>query len=594
MDRKTWLAVGLCIAAFLGWNWYYNKTYGPYLQQQEELRRQAASAAAKSASVDATPAPAAANPVAAPTPAPEDVPVMKAQDERLSAEGKKVQADFVFNNDTGGIEAVELLMHLNERSEPVSLNSNRVMPIGALEAVAGTALGGFAMTTDRKERVVTFTKRDGDGLEITKVFSLPPNDSVESPYVVYLSLTFQNTAAAPLSRPGYFLSAGAAAPIHERDMPIYTRFDWSKNGKYGGIDTNWFGAGHIPLIGIQTSPEKTSYTESDGAIDWVAVASQYFTTIVTAVDGGSGSSAWATRFPLPDAPPGHYGIQGAMGLEPFTVEPGQAVTKKFVIYSGPKENARLQRLGHNEEAVLNFGIFGFISEILLWGMNALYGLVGTYAAAIIVLTVIIKLLLWPLQNKATNSMRRMAALSPKMTELREKYKDDPQKMNMELMKLYKDYGVNPFSGCLPILIQIPIFFGFYGMLGVAIELRNSSFLWIHDLSQPDTVWHIPGINFPINILPLVMAGTMVWQMAISPKSGDAMQQRILMFMPVIFVVFAYNYASALSLYWTTQNLFSIVQLYMTRNKPLPTLEKMEAAAKKKPSSGSKPRKKRPS
>ncbi len=209
--------------------------------------------------------------------------------------------------------------------------------------------------------------------------------------------------------------------------------------------------------------------------------------------------------------------------------------------------------------MLNFGWFGFISKTLLWGMNSLHTLLfGSYAAAIVVLTLIIKSLLWPLQNKATNSMRKMSALSPKMTELREKYKDDPTKMNEELMKLYRDYGVNPFSGCLPMLIQIPIFFGFYGMLGTAIELRNSSFLWIHDLSQPDTIGHVLG--FPINILPIVMAGTMVWQMAISPKTGDATQQRMLMFMPVIFIAFAYNYASALSLYWTTQNLFSIVQL----------------------------------
>lgn len=574
MDRKTWLAVGLCIAAFLGWNWYYQKTYGPYLKQQEELRQKAAAAA--KAAPTATPA---AAPATAATPVPAPVPVMTAQDERLSSEGKKVRTEFVFNNDTGGIEEVRLLMHLNEKSEPVSLNNDRSMPIGALGAVAGTALGGFEMAADREKGIVTFSKRDGDGLEITKVFSLPAKDADEAPYVVNLALTFRNTAATPLSRPGYFLSSGSAAPIHERDMPIYTRFDWSKDGKYRGIDTNWFNASAIPLIGIQTSPAKESFTEPAGPINWVAVASQYFTTIVSAVDETKGSSAWAARFALPNSPAGHYGIQGAMGLPLFTLEPGKSLTQNFRIYSGPKENARLQRLGHNEQAVLNFGMFGFISVLLLWGMNSLHSLLGTYAAAIIVLTLIIKTLLWPLQNKATNSMRRMAALSPKMTELREKYKDDPQKMNTELMKLYRDYGVNPFSGCLPMLIQIPIFFGFYGMLGVAIELRNSSFLWIHDLSQPDTVGHFLG--FPINVLPLVMAGTMVWQMAISPKSGDATQQRILMFMPVIFVVFAYNYASALSLYWTTQNLFSIVQLYLTRNKPLPTLEKMAVANKRK-------------
>jgi YidC/Oxa1 family membrane protein insertase len=188
--------------------------------------------------------------------------------------------------------------------------------------------------------------------------------------------------------------------------------------------------------------------------------------------------------------------------------------------------------------------------------------------------------MWPLQNKATNSMKRMQALQPKMNELREKYKDDPTKMNTELMRLYKEYGINPVGGCLPMLVQIPIFFGFYNMLGKAVELRNARFLWVHDLSQPDTVARI--LSIPINPLPLLMAVTMFWQMAISPKSGDPVQQRVFMFVPLIFIFFCYNFASALALYWTVQNLFSIVQLYATRNQAAPTLEKVAAPAKQKP------------
>lgn len=122
------------------------------------------------------------------------------------------------------------------------------------------------------------------------------------------------------------------------------------------------------------------------------------------------------------------------------------------------------------------------------------------------------------------------------------------------------------------LVQIPIFFGFYNMLGKAVELRNSSFLWVQDLSQPDTVARL--LNFPINVLPLIMAVTMFVQMAIQPKSGDPAQQRIFMFMPLIFIFFCYNFASALALYWTVQNLFSIVQLLATKNQETPKLEKM--------------------
>jgi YidC/Oxa1 family membrane protein insertase len=159
-------------------------------------------------------------------------------------------------------------------------------------------------------------------------------------------------------------------------------------------------------------------------------------------------------------------------------------------------------------------------------------------------------------------------------------------MNTEVMKLYKDYGVNPVGGCLPMLVQIPIFFGFYNMLGKAVELRNSSFLWVDDLSQPDTVWHLPGLGIPLNVLPLLMALTMFWQMAISPKSGDPIQQRVFMFVPLIFIFFCYNFASALALYWTVQNLFSIVQLYLTRNQAAPVLQKVAAPSPTKKKSRS--------
>ena len=387
----------------------------------------------------------------------------------------------------------------------------------------------------------------------------------------------RNPGKSGLQVPAFFVGTGGAAPIHVTDQSRYTCFDWSSAGKMTSIDVNWFSPSTIPLVGIQTRGERALYSESKPEVQWAAVASQYFCTIVTSQEPAA--SVWAKRFDTKkqnNSPV--FGIQGAVGLAGFPVAPGATVTKKFEIYAGPKELSRLRKIGGNQDAVLNFGMFGFISEFLLWAMNTLHGWLGSYAAAIIVLTLIIKSGLWPIQNKATNEMRKMSSLAPKMTELKEKYKDDPQKMNEETMKLYREYGVNPFSGCIPMFIQIPIFFGFYSMLGSAIELRSSSFFWITDLSQPDTVGHILG--FPINLLPLIMSLTMVWQMVITPKSGDAAQQRILYFMPVIFLTFAYNYASGLALYWTTQNIFSIVQLYLTRNRPLPTLEKKSVIAKR--------------
>jgi YidC/Oxa1 family membrane protein insertase len=161
--------------------------------------------------------------------------------------------------------------------------------------------------------------------------------------------------------------------------------------------------------------------------------------------------------------------------------------------------------------------------------------------------------------------------------LKEKLKDDPQKLNQAMWQLQREYGVNPMGGCLPTLAQMPIFFGFYSMLGTAVELRGSSFLWIKDLSVPDTVAHVLG--FPLNPLPLIMAATMFWQMKITPKTGDQQQQKIFMFMPFIFIIFCYNFASALALYWTVQNLLSVLQTYLTRHRPLPALTKKNTGEK---------------
>jgi YidC/Oxa1 family membrane protein insertase len=572
MDRKAWIAIILSVLGLFAWQWYYVSTYSP----------KPSGARPDAATPRPTPQPA---PVAAPSPVQEE-PVVESRHQSLYSK----DAEYVFSNDKGGIERAILLLHLGENKQPVFLNGNRAMPIGAVGENPGEAWGGFMMQTDPGKGEATFTRKDADGLEIIKRFLLPQGELKTGRYVVRMELMFRNAGSVDVERKGYFVFAGGAAPIHSNDWPIYTKFDWMHEGKFESIDVNWFNASSVPLLGIPIRGARTLYLEARKDVTWTGVASQYFSTIVT-TEKTKGVSSWATRYDtrkLNNVPV--YGIQGGMGMPAFRLAPGQSLVESFQIYAGPKDLAQLRKLGGGQDAVMNFGMFGFVSEFLLWAMNGLNAVFHSYAAAIIALTIIIKSLLWPIQNKATNQLRKMSLLSPKMTELREKYKDDPQKMNEEVMKLYKEYGVNPFSGCVPLLIQIPIFFGFYAMLGSAIELRNSSFLWVHDLSQPDTVFDIWG--FPINVLPIVMAGTMVWQMVISPKSGDAMQQRIFYFMPIVFLVFCYNYASGLALYWTTQNLFSIVQLYLTRNKPLPTLEKKSVVAKREATAAGKKRKKR--
>src|SRR5205814_2521766 len=304
-----------------------------------------------------------------------------------------------------------------------------------------------------------------------------------------------------------------------------------------------------------------------------------------------GNGVWGRRFDIsPEQKT--YGLVGALRMPAFQLPPGQTYSAKFEIWAGPKIYHRLARLDHNEAEIMDFGVFKIVSQFLLNFLNWLHGFIGSYGWSILALTAIIKIVLWPLQDKANRSMRRMSLLNPKIQELREKYKDDPTRMNQEVMRLYKDYGVNPVGGCLPMMIQIPIFFGLFSMLGQAAELRNASFLWVHDLSQPDTLFTIPGLGWipflgngvaglPVNILPLIMGTTNIWLMRMTPKTGDSTQQRVMMFMPLIFLIFCYNFAAALALYYTTQNLFTILQLYQNRKLPAPVLEKVAPAGKKK-------------
>jgi YidC/Oxa1 family membrane protein insertase len=298
-----------------------------------------------------------------------------------------------------------------------------------------------------------------------------------------------------------------------------------------------------------------------------------------------GVTAWASRrdispdewrAPTPWRPEGHsysgshklYQVDGAIGLPEFAVTPQQSVTRSYQIYAGPREFRRLRLLEHKESDVLDYGTFlgiptGPFSKLLLNSMNGLFALTGSYPIAIILLTIFVKGLLWPLQSKANRSMKKMAELQPQMKILQDKYKEDPAKFQQEMGKMWKKAGVNPLSGCWPIFIQIPIFIGFYNMLGKAVELRLHGFLWVQDLAAPDTVAHIATI--PINPLPLLMAVTMFLQMKMAPQAGDPTQRKIFMFMPLMFVFLCYNFASALALYWTVQNIISIVQLLINRN-----------------------------
>ena len=592
MDRKGVTGLILVVALFGAWNFFYiRKSQEAAVAKRQYEETVAAEEAAKPKPA-VVPADAASAPAVAGAPSVTPPPALETAIAEKLETVSSGSVDYAFTSLGGGIKRATLLEHFAVNEKKVVLNQYGTIAIGDVSEIAGEGLGKpFVSKVDAAAGTVQFDRTDERQIQLTKKFTLPKfeglkgKDRLREEYWLTLDVSFTNRATQPVEIPRYFVHTGSSAPIHQGDLPTYTGFGYFKETSMKLVPASWFKGGGF--LFMKSSP-RAAYPEKPEVLSdvkWAGVTNQYFATLCTPVVDEKamsdeqvkqrGIAVWARPFLVSDEAwlaAGHPaedhgerdGVDGAIGMAGFKLPPGETATRTFKIYGGPREQRRLAELGNYEAEIMDFGMFGIVSRTLLASMNYLKGAIGSYAIAIILLTLVIKTAMWPLQNKATASMKRMQALQPEMTKMRDKYKDDPQAMNVETMKLYKQHGVNPFGGCLPMLVQIPIFFGFYNMLGKAVELRNSKFLWVNDLSQPDTIFHLLG--YPVNVLPLCMAVTMLWSMALQPKSGDQMQQRIMMFVPLIFISFCYNFASALALYWTVQNIFSIVQLYVTRNK----------------------------
>ena len=571
MDRTAWIVVALCVIGLVLWEIYLAKQMAP--------RPAPVSVAPGQTSPTATPAILAPSPL--PTPvaeaAPSSAPTPSFAEKIETLRNSDVELRLT--NRGGGIKEAILLRQIAEKGQRVVLNSDQSAPIGAiLEQSAAPTLPEF--TASVQSDAVQFEHTSAEQLVIRKKFFFEKSPESKDNYVIEMDVDLENRGDKPYQSGGYFVALGSAAPIHPRDYPSYTRLVWCIDGRAKGIDVGWFGSSS-GFLGLGQRASRLYYQESIAGAEWVAVSSQFFTTLIAPLTAKA-TGVWGKHFDIERAPDQKLlGIEGALGMPAFELQPGQTHSARFEIYAGPKLYHRLAQLPHNEAEVMDFGIFKIVCQFLLNFMNLLHSWLHDYGLAILALTTIIKLTLWPIQNKANRSMRQMAALNPKMQELREKYKDDPTRMNQEVMKLYKQYGINPVGGCLPMMIQIPIFFGLFKMLGQAVELRNAQFLWVKDLSQPDTVAHLPLLGWPINIIPLCMAATQIWLMAMTPKTGDPTQRRVMMFTPLIFLFICYNFAAALALYYTAQNLFSILQFYQNKRQPVPTLEKVAPTGKRK-------------
>ncbi|MFC1467206.1 membrane protein insertase YidC [Verrucomicrobiota bacterium] len=323
---------------------------------------------------------------------------------------------------------------------------------------------------------------------------------------------------------------------------------------------------------IDVAPEKVM----SGTVDWVSAKNKFFTQIIVP-HGGIAQQFYVQA----NKEPGKKGktVSVASSVEMAGGELGIKESRDYAYtyYVGPKDYGILEASGYAMEDVMEFRTIGFwrgmnfvmepARKFLRWLLVRIHALIPNYGVAIILLTLIVRGIFWPLTHKSTESMKRMSEIQPKVKELQAKYANNPQVMQQETMKLYKENKVNPAAGCLPMFIQIPVFFALYTVLRSAIELRFSEFLWIADLSEPENLFAgmIPFVG-SLNILPLLMTATMVLQQHMTPSSADPQQKQMMTIMPLMMLFIFYTMPSGLTLYWTTSNVVMIVQLLFRRLK----------------------------
>jgi YidC/Oxa1 family membrane protein insertase len=573
MDRTGIIVVTICVILFGVW-FVEEQKYQSHLPPPQLATNPVAAAQTQAVNTSAIPSTttAAASAIFDAN-APENLIVITNAD-----------AIYTFTSRGGGLQSVRLTKYpdsvpLRWKKEMATngvatLNNHAPAPVLAIlgdPSLVGD--GNFTLTRTgdgvRAEKVLP------DGLRLTKEFHVSSN------YLVYASVSLTNASAKPLALPAQEWVVGTATPMGPDDNGLYLGALWY-NGTNSPSDcaSSYFNKSTTAFFFFPRTP-KTVFQAGAGDVVWAAAHNQFFALIAMPKQPAAQIIARPVDLPsltidnqIPTAPP--VGIQTELLYPAQTISANSSVERQITFYAGPKEYRKLALIGeqfnNNADLVMQFGFFGFFAKGLLLAMNWLHDVTKFgYGAVIVLITVILKLMFWPLTAASTRSMKRMQALAPEVAALKEKYKDDQQKFVQKQMELWKKNKVSPVSGCLPMLIQTPVFIGFFTMIRSAIELRGAHFLWVADLSKPDTLFMIPGLDFPFNLLPLLMGASMLWQSHLAPPSPgmDPSQQKLMRYMPLLFLVFLYNYSAGLALYWTVNNLLTVVQTKLTKsNQPV--------------------------
>ena len=439
---------------------------------------------------------------------------------------------------------------ISEENPPVVLDFSD-SPLGAGETVE--AFEASEVTTEEKCNFVKFTS-GAKSREILLMnldsYKLQFRDVGMSGSISLGAMRMGDSKNDLLSVDSWAMDAGKGKPgvIHhgDDDSPLKA---YLVGGLAGGCSGSKSAAG---------MPETTT-VEYPGVQQWIAVKNRFFVTaLASCSEANTGFSATVKR------------DMGAANYKPESVSvsvnfKGDVTKRTTTFFVGPKKQSLLWNLGMKD--VMEFGMWRWLCYPLVWVLNLFNGWIPNFGVAIILLTILVRLLFWPLTRKSTEGMKKMQEIQPLMKEIQAKYKDNPQRLQQETWQLYREKKVNPMSSCLPMLIQIPVFIALFNVLRSAVELRYAPFLWIADLSEPEGLF---ASWFPfggLNLLPILMAVSTALQSYFTPSTGDKKQQQMMMvMMPAMMLIMFYSFPSALSLYWFLSNIFSIVQMWLIRRQ----------------------------
>jgi YidC/Oxa1 family membrane protein insertase len=512
MDKRLFLALVLSFVILFGWSAMLSKFYPP---EKSTVTNQTASSTLTG---QALPADAGTSRAAVPEMA---VPEAKTQTEQLWS-FEQENFEIVFNENSAAIKEV---FFKNYQSYKFSLGS-------------GLLLKNFSFKKEYSgPKKVVFVFQDQEK-SIKKQYNF-----YNSNYDIGLDIEVENLASGPL----------------KMSLPLLMGTTNSKD------KTNLDARGNqAPLEVVASTKEKNLYFNTGKPRDFTdlkfaALKERYFCLIVEPDEDGY--SGYVHKL---------NGKEAEVGIvsPEFVLMPGETLRQQFHIYLGPQDLSIIKSIKPEWAGIMHYGMFDLIAQMLLQVLNAVHGVTHNWGWSIILLSLLIYFVLFPLTLKQMRSMKAMQALQPHMEELRKKHKDSPQKLNKELMSLYKEHKVNPLGGCLPFILQIPIFFALYRVLINSVALKGAQFLWITDLSAPDG---LVLFGKAINILPLVMAGLMFFQQKMTVTGAGqkaAEQQRMMTFIfPVFFAFIFYSMPAGLVLYWLVNSLMMFLnQVFIQRRK----------------------------